>query len=116
MALTGTITYPNGVKLSAVMSIPFYLYVLNTGPPFFASDLETVTLAVGSIFAYTFPSINDPDAGDKASVSNLELGSDFITGIYPTITIKPTKIPDHVGTFLVNIDLIDDNPTSPLSQ
>lgn len=47
MILTGTFTYPTGMKTTASLYLPLYLTVLNTGPPFFTTDLIDITMKMG---------------------------------------------------------------------
>lgn len=60
----------------------------------------------------------DPDTGDKESLSSINLGmaSAFISGNYPTYSLKPIKSPDHVGVFTISIELTDDNPSAPMKS
>lgn len=75
-------------------------------------------MSVGQTYAWKLPSYSDPDAPlDKVSASvDLGSASAFISGTFPTYTIKPTSNTDHVGTFPITITLKDDNPISQSTQ
>jgi hypothetical protein len=79
----------------------------------FASDPQPILMSVGQTVSWKLPSYSDPDSADKVSADvTLGSASSFLTGSFPSFTIKPTSNTDHVGTFPITITLKDDNPTS----
>jgi hypothetical protein len=70
-----------------------------------------VSLNFGKTLAFAFPDMKDPDPGENGIFVSLDLGSakDFVTGKFPNLMIKPTKNPDHIGTFPIKVTIKDDN-------
>jgi hypothetical protein len=57
----------------------------------------------------------DPDPDEKGTVYkiHIENARNFIEGKYPEYTISPKEKLIVPGTYLVNMLVIDDNPTQP---
>lgn len=72
-------------------------------------------MTLGTTNTFSFPTFKDPDSFDKATMTNIKLGtaSTFVTGKFPSYQIKPVSTSLHAGTFPISVTLKDNN-TLPL--
>lgn len=66
-------------------------------------------MTVKQIKILVLPSFEDPDSDDKVScAADLGAAKAFISGSYPTFSLKPDA--SHTGNYTVTVTLSDDNP------
>lgn len=85
----------------------------NLGPPYYKPSLKDIKMKAGETLRFTYPRLVDDDGDAIGSVIVFfGMAQHFITGVYPSYTLKPTN--NSVGEFPITV-IVKNNNTFPLT-